>query len=180
LHKGKTAQPQKAVHLLWQPERKTEQIWNEVVAVPPYVPLRTEKETPKTTDEENKNDVICFANPVPSAFLPTGKFGKDFRSILDDNKSTNGRWHVAISNEKHPIPIWIEAVAKSKKELLSANTGQEQQEKINQMTNAQRKWHWRSFDELQKSNLIISARLRRAEPTTGRNQIFLLVTLGVR
>jgi hypothetical protein len=63
------------------------------------------KHRKQMTDEENKNDVICFANPVPSAFLPTGKFGKDFRSILDDNKSTNGRWHVAISNEKHPIPI---------------------------------------------------------------------------
>ena len=56
------------------------------------------------TDEEAKHDVICFANPVPSAFLPAGKFGKDFWSILDDNKSTNGRWHVAMSNEKHPIP----------------------------------------------------------------------------
>ncbi len=76
---------------------------------------------------------------MPSAFLAAGKFGKDFRGILVDNKSTKSRWHAAISNEKHPIPILIEAVAKSKNEFLSANTGKEQQEKINQMRNAQRK-----------------------------------------
>jgi hypothetical protein len=91
------------------------------------------------TNKEAKNDEICFPNPVPSAFLPEEKFGKDFRSILDDNKSTNSRWHVAISNEKHRIPIRIEVIAKWKNERLFAKTEKEQQEKINQMTNARRK-----------------------------------------
>jgi hypothetical protein len=75
---------------------------------------------------------------VPSAFLAAGKFGKDFRGILVDNKSTNSWWHAAMSNEKHPIPVSIEAVAKSKNKLLSEDTGKEQQDKINQMRNAQR------------------------------------------
>jgi hypothetical protein len=88
--KQKKAQPQKAVHLLW-PKRKTRH--------------RKRNAENRWTDEETENDVICFANPVPLAFLPKGKLGKDFCSILDDNKSTNCQWHVAISNEKHPTPI---------------------------------------------------------------------------
>jgi hypothetical protein len=52
--KQKRAQPQKAVHLVWQPGRKTGQIWNEVVAVPPYVPLRTKNEMPKTDGQMKK------------------------------------------------------------------------------------------------------------------------------
>ena len=42
--KEKRAQPQKAVQLLWEPKRRTEQISNKVLAVPLYVPLQTEKE----------------------------------------------------------------------------------------------------------------------------------------
>jgi hypothetical protein len=65
--KEKRAQPQKAVQLLWEPKRRTEQISNKVLAVPLYVPLRTEKDMSrnKWTKEEAENDVICFANQCP-------------------------------------------------------------------------------------------------------------------
>jgi hypothetical protein len=52
--KEKRAQPQKAVHLLWEPKRKTKQISNKVLAVPLYVPLRIEKEMPKTNGQTKK------------------------------------------------------------------------------------------------------------------------------
>jgi dynactin complex subunit len=87
--KKKRAQPQKAVQLLSEPKRKTEQILNKVLAVPLYIPLRTEKEMPqnKWTDEEAENDVICFANLCPQPFLLQESFEKTFAAFLLTTKA---------------------------------------------------------------------------------------------